>query len=385
VTNPLDEQLLRRALHDAVLDMDPSPGARERVLLAATPQEATDEDLDDDAAEVAATTPSRRRRTLLPLASAAAVLLITAVVLSLTTLGSPGGRGAPLANHRTSGIASGAPLLSTQQSGVKSATFGLNEAQGNLGYTTWSDGAIASASNTNSASGATSTVGATPAKVVAVGTIAMKVPSSKLQIVLAELTALVAGDGGYVSSSKVNATSNGTTSTATIVLRVPQHRFGSLVSRVQRYGTPTSVVTNSTDVTGQFVDYEARIAALEASRTQYLAILARAGSISDILAVQAQINDLQSQIEQLKGARNVLVNEAAYSSLTISLNPTGQSSTSSTASGLGTAWHDSIGGFVKGFEWLVRAAGPALFAMLCLIALLLLGRFGWRATRRRML
>jgi Domain of unknown function (DUF4349) len=99
--------------------------------------------------------------------------------------------------------------------------------------------------------------------------------------------------------------------------------------------------------------------------------------------VQAQINDIQSQIEQLKGARNVLVNEAAYSTLAISLNP-GQTSGTS-ASGLATAWHDSIGGFVEGFEWLVRAAGPALFAILCLLAVLVLGRFGWRAARRRML
>ena len=187
-----------------------------------------------------------------------------------------------------------------------------------------------------------------------------------------------------MASSKVVAGSSGQSSTATIVLRVPEHRFDALVAVVQHYGTPTSVVTNSSDVTGQYVDYQSRIAALEASRTQYLAILAKAGSISSILAVQSQIDNLQTQIDELEGQRNVLVNEAAYSMLTVNLNP-GQGPASASPSGLSTAWHDSIGGFVTGFESLVRAAGPALFAVLCLAVLFLLGRFGWRAARRRML
>jgi len=40
-------------------------------------------------------------------------------------------------------------------------------------------------------------------------------------------------------------------------------------------------------------------------------------------------------------------------------------------------------GFATGVEWLIRIAGPLLFMILLLAALLLIGRWTWRATERR--
>ncbi|HEV3327934.1 MAG TPA: DUF4349 domain-containing protein [Acidimicrobiales bacterium] len=395
MTSTIDEELVRRALHDAMHDVEPSEGAQTRILEAALARHADDGDEggdedDTDAVEEIDPSPARRsRRRLVPLTAAAAALLITAVVLSVTTFGSPGPRTpfgsanslAPSVPSTT--IVSGAAALPTFSTSLgalsttrQNATYGALQ---NTSAVTEGGKTV----NSSSPGGGTAT-GALAPKVVAVGSIAMKVPSTHLQTVLGQLTVLVVRAGGYVASSKVVAGSSGESSTATIVLRVPEHRFDSLVSAVQRYGTPTSVVTNSSDVTGQYVDYQSRIAALKASRAQYLAILAKAGSISSILAVQSQIDNLQTQIDELEGQRNVLVNEAAYSMLTVNLNP-GQGPTSASPSGLSTAWHDSIGGFVTGFESLVRGAGPALFGLLCLAVLFVLGRFSWRAARRRML
>ena len=385
MTTPFDEELLRQGLRDGMRDVDPLPGAIERVLAAAAPRDPTDAELSPDIAADDATIGPRvankhHRPKAIRLSAAAAVLVVTAVVLSLTMLGGHG-RGT-LSYHQLSAVGipsnSGAPSFNGS---TGAATQRVAEAgQGALQYTPTTP-VTPTTSPTNPDVPASQ-----PAKVVAVGTVAITVRSGRLESVITRLSALVASRsyGGYVSSSKVNANSSGATSSATIILRLPQRHFDSLVLNVQHYGKTTSVVTNSTDVTGQFVDYQARIAALEASRTQYLAILAKAGSIADILAVQAQINNIQSEIEQLKGERNVLVNEAAYSTLTVSLNG-GGAVVNSSGSGLATAWNDSIGGFVKGFEWLVRALGPALFALLCIAALLVVGRFGWRATRRRML
>jgi hypothetical protein len=385
MTSTIDEELLRRALHEAVHDVDASDGAQQRILDAALARHVdADADDDEEMLEQVPESPAHRsspRR--MPLAAAAAVLLVTAVVLSLTTFG-----------HGSQGPRSASPLSLHQASGTKSlgnpgyATFAGGQSAANTSLGTWASTNVAgNGTGLRAANGVAPTsapAGTLAPKVVAVGAVAMKVPSTRLQTVLGQLTVLVTRDGGYVASSKVVAGSSGETSTATIVLRVPEHRFDSLVAVTQHYGTPTSVVTNSSDVTSQFVDYQARIRALEASRTQYLAILAKAGSIGSILAVQAQIDNLQTQIDQLEGQRNVLVNEAAYSMLTVTLNP-GQGPSSANPSGLATAWSDSIGGFVKGFESVVRAAGPALFAVLCLLVLFLLGRLGWRATRRRML
>jgi hypothetical protein len=223
-------------------------------------------------------------------------------------------------------------------------------------------------------------------KIESTGSVELTVARGTVQSALSKLSALVAGDGGYVDSSQANVgpLAPGNFSYGTIVLQVPQRSFSTLVAQVQHVGHTTSVSTTSSDVTAQYVDLSAHITALEASRQQYLLIMTKATSISDILAVQSQLNTLQSQIEQLQGQLNVLNHETTYSSLTVSLTEAGHPSNSPLhRSGLGKAWHDAVSGFVAGFEWLIRISGPALFALLMLGLVLALGRFGWRATRRR--
>jgi hypothetical protein len=227
------------------------------------------------------------------------------------------------------------------------------------------------------------------AKVVAKGSVNLTVGDGTLQSALAKLTNLVVGDGGFVASTQaqIGPGTSSNSSTGTVVLQVPQASFASLLSQVQKVGHATSVTTTSTDVTGQVVDLQARIDALQASRQQYLTILTKASTIGDILAVQSQLDSLQTQIEQLQGQLNVLNGETTYGTLTVSLTEAGQRPVAPAPQSTGVikAWHDGVGGFVSGFEWLVRIAGPTLFVLLCLAALVVLGRFGWRAVRRRML
>jgi hypothetical protein len=145
------------------------------------------------------------------------------------------------------------------------------------------------------------------------------------------------------------------------------------------------VNTSSQNVTGQYVNLQARIGALNASRQQYLAIMKRATTIGGILAVQTQLDAIESQIEQYQGQLDVLSHETTYATLTVLLSESGHHAVSHHESGLRKAWHDSISGFVAGFEWLIRLAGPVLFALLLLAAAAGLGRLGWRAARRRRL
>ena len=226
------------------------------------------------------------------------------------------------------------------------------------------------------------------AKVEANGSVDLTIGDGALQSALAKLTDLAAADGGFVSSDQAQFGA-GSSSTGNIVLRVPQLNFEALVTQVQRVGDATSVTTTAQDVTGQYVDLQARINALQASRQQYLTIMTRATSIGDILAVQSQLNTIQSQIEQLQGQLNVLNNETTYGTLTVSLAEVAQRHHAvpppQQSSGLARAWHDGVSGFVSGFEWFIRISGPLLFVLLCLTALALLGRLVWRATRRRMI
>lgn len=222
-------------------------------------------------------------------------------------------------------------------------------------------------------------------KIESTGTVSVSVTNGHIHSALNKLSSLVIGDHGFVDSSQASTGSraHGTFTSGTIVLEVPQASFSRLVAQVERVGRATSVVTNSDDVTSQYVNLQARIHALKVSLNQYLSIMTRATSISGILAVQNQIDQIQSQIEQDQGQLNVLNHQTTYASLTVNVATPAHHAASTRRSGIDKAWHNSVSGFVSGFEWLIRLAGPVLFVLLVLAALSTLATLSWRTIRRR--
>jgi hypothetical protein len=105
-----------------------------------------------------------------------------------------------------------------------------------------------------------------------VGTIDLTIGGTQFQTTLTQLTAFATADGGFVFSTHAHMGSkkSGTFSTGSIVLQVPERRFAALVDQVRHVGHATSVMTSADDVTGQYVDLQARISALQVSRSQYL-------------------------------------------------------------------------------------------------------------------
>lgn len=222
-------------------------------------------------------------------------------------------------------------------------------------------------------------------KIKSSGAVGLTVANGDVKASLTRLGTFATKDGGFVESTQAiaSAQKSANYSNATIVLEVPQRLFTTLVSQVQQVGHATSINVQSGDVTSQYVGLQARLTALDASRTQYLSIMARATTIGDILAVQAQLNSLQSQIEQLQGQMNLLNNEITYGSLTVQLTEASHVVSATSSSGPAKAVRESVAGFVAGFEWLIRIVGPALFVVLLLGALYGLSKFIRRAVRRR--
>jgi hypothetical protein len=228
-----------------------------------------------------------------------------------------------------------------------------------------------------------------PARIEQTGSLDLTVPRGALSSTVTKLTTLASTYGGFVANAQTQTSgSAGGTPSATMTLQIPVADFTAVLTQAKSLGQTTALTTKATDVTAQYVDLQEQITALEASRQQYLTIMAKATSIGDVLAVQAQLDTLQSQIQQLQGQLGVLQSETDYSTLTVSLSEAGRHhhrSPSPTVSGLAKAWHDSLHGFAIGVDGLIRLAGPALFALLCLAALVLGGRLTWRRLQRRSL
>ncbi len=226
------------------------------------------------------------------------------------------------------------------------------------------------------------------AKIEQTGTLGLSVGRRDLTRAMAQLGALAGTDGGFVANSQTQSGSGlGGPPLGTVTLQVPVDNFSAALKQAQRIGRTTSLTTKATDVTGQYVDLQSRIAALDASRQQYLTIMTQATTVGDVLAVQAQLDTIESQLEQLQGQLQVLTSETSYSTLTANVSEGSPPSPPSPLpeSGMVQAWHESVGGFLAGVEGVVRVAGPVLFALLCLAAALVGGRVLWRRFQRHRL
>ena len=133
--------------------------------------------------------------------------------------------------------------------------------------------------------------------------------------------AIAAGLGGDLLA--LSQTGSGDQKSALLTIRVPSARFDEALSQLKKLDGEvlTSNVT-AQDVTDQFVDVQARLDAQKAQEQQYLAILARANTVDEILKVQSALASTRMQIEQLQGQVNSMKSRIDYSTITMSVTPT---------------------------------------------------------------
>ncbi|OGK10226.1 hypothetical protein A2767_02130 [Candidatus Roizmanbacteria bacterium RIFCSPHIGHO2_01_FULL_35_10] len=125
--------------------------------------------------------------------------------------------------------------------------------------------------------------------------------------------------GGYMVNSNLSNPQDAPT--ATLTVRVPEKRLNEAL-QLYRDLSVKVVSENLTgqDVTDQFVDNEARLKTLEDTKAKFQEIFDQATRIEDILNVQQQIINLQSQIDSVKGQQNYLEKNAQMAKLTVYLS-----------------------------------------------------------------
>ncbi|MCU1594416.1 MAG: putative lipoprotein, partial [Frankiales bacterium] len=109
-------------------------------------------------------------------------------------------------------------------------------------------------------------------------------------------------------------------------------------------------------------------------------------TIGETLTVQQRVDDVQSQIDRLEGQRRLLANQSDQATLTMTISEKPPAVVKAqTTSGLSSSWDKAKHGFSSGIEGLISRSGRALVVLLVLGIALVVGRFGWRLARRRML
>jgi hypothetical protein len=153
-------------------------------------------------------------------------------------------------------------------------------------------------------------------KIIKTGEISIEVPN--VSAALARVRAMAKELGGYVGGSQSGTSDQ----SATLTLRIPADRFEEALTRLHELdGDVLSEATREEDVTSAVADLEARLKNLQASETQYRALLSQAVKIEDILAVQTRLDDVRGQIEQFQAQLKELNGLADLATLGVTLVP----------------------------------------------------------------
>jgi hypothetical protein len=207
---------------------------------------------------------------------------------------------------------------------------------------------------------------------------------------LADLRTAVEQEGGFIAGTDAqsNPVTDESIRTGVITFMVPAAKFDETIDRLARMGKVKNEHISGNDVSAQYVDLQARLANQIAQRDAMLALLKRAQSISDIIAVQNQIGQITGQIEQLKGQIQYIEHNTTYSTVTVTMLEAGAplQVARQDSWGFATALSDGAHNFVTTINYVVTglgAIGPVL--VLLLLGYLLWrrsGRPGWPAVKR---
>jgi hypothetical protein len=131
-------------------------------------------------------------------------------------------------------------------------------------------------------------------------------------------SSIVEKSGGYIYESQVYRDSS-----ANMKLGVPAGRLAEILDSIAKLGVETSRHISSEDVTDQVVDMEAELANRKILRDRLRAILSKAKDVKDILAVEAELTRIQTEIDSIEGRLKKTRENIAFSKVSLYIQPKG--------------------------------------------------------------
>jgi virulence-associated protein VapD len=183
--------------------------------------------------------------------------------------------------------------------------------------------------------------------------------------------------GLYVGSS--TSVPEGEPAGGQVTFRVPVDAFEPVLRQLKELGTYRGEKSSTEDVTNQYVDLDGQLAAWRAQERVYLRLLDRAKSVADVIAVQNQLQQVQSSIERLQGQLNHLEDQSSFSTIVLQLTEPGAGGPARQPTGrLARAWATAV----NGLGVMAAAVLVAVVWLTPVVVLAGLVLFGVRALRR---
>lgn len=208
-------------------------------------------------------------------------------------------------------------------------------------------------------------------KVIKTAYMDLEVSRGKFEKALFDITRLAENNGGFVSHTQSYSDKDGNLTGGSIVIRIPQNSYNSVIEQIKNMGTVKSISISGQDVTQEYVDLESRLKNLTAQEKILLDLMAQSKEVIDSVEVQRELSIVQEQIEVMKGRMNYLDNMVSFSTIEINLFEP-EPITATTGWGLLDAIKRGLRGAVTVFNIIVTliVAVSPIVAILAIIAVI---------------
>jgi len=124
---------------------------------------------------------------------------------------------------------------------------------------------------------------------------------------------------GYLGQLDVTAPADGPR-IFNATLRVPSDQLDPTVAEIRKLGRVESESQSGEEVTKQYVDLDARLTNARNTEQRLTALLHdRSGKMTDVLAVEKEIDRVRGEIEQMEAEKKTLVNRVDFATLNVTL------------------------------------------------------------------
>ncbi len=212
-------------------------------------------------------------------------------------------------------------------------------------------------------------------RIVRTGELRVNVGKGGFDTAFDRVASIAAAQGGFVAASSTSSV--GKARAGELTVRVPADRFDAARRDLGALGKVEYQALRGEDVSGQLVDYGARLTSLTAQEDALRGLLGRATAVGEVLQVQNSLFEVRQQIEQLTAQKQNLEQAASLSTIQVSVFEPG--------AGFEPRPVDDDEGLANAFERSVDGAVAVVAGMIVLVGWIVpvavLGLVVWGASR----
>jgi Domain of unknown function (DUF4349) len=154
-------------------------------------------------------------------------------------------------------------------------------------------------------------------RIVRSGELRVNVGRNGFDVAFDRVAAIASAHGGFVAASSTSTIEDARAGELTV--RVPADRFDAARRDLAGLGQVEHQALRGEDVSGQLVDFDARLRSLTAQEEALRGLLGRATAVGEVLQVQSSLFEVRQQIEQLAAQKQNLEQAASLSTLQVSV------------------------------------------------------------------